>query len=91
MKYRYLLNILAACAFCYGQQDSIVPFKDAYKRIYNVMKVSGNKPVIDGKLDEPFWTEQGEWSDRFVQIIPYERIVSSSPTRVKLFYDDIFM
>ena len=93
MKYRYLLNLLflSACTFCYGQQDSIVPFKDAYKRIYNVTKVSGSKPVIDGKLDEPFWTGQGEWSDRFVQIIPYERIVSSSPTRVKLFYDDKYI
>ncbi len=43
---------------------------------------------MDGKLNEDFWTKQGEWSDRFVQIIPYERGISQSPTRVKLFYDD---
>lgn len=86
-----LLLILSAGTFCYGQQDSVIPFKDAYKRIYTITKVSGSKPVIDGKLDEPFWTEQGEWSDRFVQIIPYERVVSLSPTRVKLFYDDKYI
>lgn len=92
-KHCYLLNclFLLTCTFCYGQQDSIVPFEDAYKRIYNVTKVTGSKPVIDGKLDEPFWTEQGEWSDRFVQIIPYEREISPSPTRVKLFYDDKYI
>ena len=92
-KHYYLLNclFLLTCTFCYGQQDSIVPFEDAYKRIYNVTKVTGSKPVIDGKLDEPFWTEQGEWSDRFVQIIPYEREISPSPTRVKLFYDDKYI
>lgn len=92
-KHCYLLNclFLLTCTFCYGQQDSIVPFEDAYKRIYNVTKVTDGKPVIDGKLDEPFWTEQGEWSDRFVQIIPYEREISPSPTRVKLFYDDKYI
>ena len=49
------------------------------------------KPTIDGKLDEDFWTKQGEWSDRFVQIIPYERAITQSPTRVKLFYDDKYI
>lgn len=76
---------------CRAQQDSIVPFEKAYKRIYNVTKVTGGKPQIDGRLDEDFWTKQGEWSDRFVQIIPFERVVSGSPTRVKLFYDDKYI
>lgn len=67
------------------------PFEKAYKRTYNIRKVSGVKPTIDGKLDEDFWTKQGEWSDRFVQIIPYERAITQSPTRVKLFYDDKYI
>lgn len=83
--------LLTCCTYCYAQQDSIVPFDKAYKRVYDITKISGERPVIDGRLDEPFWTEQGEWSDRFVQIIPYERVVSSSPTRVKLFYDDKYL
>lgn len=86
-----ILLLLSVCAICQAQQDSIVPFEKSYKRIYNVTKVSDEKPLIDGKLDEGFWTGQGEWSDRFVQIIPYERVVSASPTRVKLFYDDKYI
>lgn len=89
--YILLLLLLSVGTVCRAQQDSIVPFEKAYKRVYNVMKVSSEKPVIDGKLEEDFWTGQGEWSDRFVQIIPYERVISASPTRVKLFYDDKYI
>ena len=46
---------------------------------------------MDGRLDEDFWTKQGEWSDRFVQIIPYERQMPDAPTRVKLFYDNKYI
>ena len=70
MKYLTLLVFLGISLLCEAQQDSIVPFEKAYKRTYNIRKVSGVKPTIDGKLDEDFWTKQGEWSDRFVQIIP---------------------
>lgn len=86
-----LLFLFLSILLCNAQQDSVVPFEKAYKRIYNITKVSGIKPVMDGKLNEEFWTAQGEWSDRFVQIIPYERVVSPSPTRVKLFYDDKYI
>lgn len=88
MKYLTLLVFLSVSLLGNAQQDSIVPFEKAYKRVYDIQKVTGQKPLIDGRLDEDFWTKQGEWSDRFVQIIPYERAISSSPTRVKLFYDD---
>lgn len=88
MKYPTLLVFLIISLWGNAQQDSIVPFDKAYKRVYDIQKNSGQKPVIDGRLDEDFWTKQGEWSDRFVQIIPYERAISPSPTRVKLFYDD---
>lgn len=88
MKYLTLLVFLSIPLLGMAQQDSIVPFEKAYKRTYDIHKVSGQKPVIDGRLDEAFWTKQGEWSDRFVQIIPYERAITPSPTRVKLFYDD---
>ena len=35
--------------------------------------------------------EARRMSDRFVQIIPYERAITQSPTRVKLFYDDKYI
>lgn len=96
MKHCHLLVLLvlfalSVSALCSAQQDSIVPFDQAYKRVYNITKMSGEKPVMDGLLTDDFWTRQGEWSDRFVQIIPYERGVSQSPTWVKLFYDDKYI
>ena len=87
-KYLYISLVLCTSLTGQAQQDSIVPFGKAYKRIYPIQKIQGKKPVIDGKLDEDLWRNQGVWSERFVQIIPYERVISNSPTRVKLFYDD---
>ena len=56
MKYRlsFVAFMLFSCAFCKAQQDSIVPFDKAYKRVYNITKVTGTKPVMDGRLDEDF-------------------------------------
>ena len=59
MKYLTLFVFLGISLLCEAQQDSIVPFEKAYKRTYNIRKVSGVKPTIDGKLDEDFWTKQG--------------------------------
>ena len=50
MKYLTLLVFLGISLLCEAQQDSIVPFEKAYKRTYNIRKVSGVKPTIDGKL-----------------------------------------
>lgn len=88
MKYLFILAGFLVSTWCRAQQDSIVPFDNAYKRAYNITKISGTKPVVDGRLNEELWKQQGEWSDIFVQIIPYERVVPKSTTRVKLFYDD---
>ncbi|MBQ7823795.1 MAG: carbohydrate binding family 9 domain-containing protein [Bacteroidaceae bacterium] len=90
---KYLLSLIGIvfCSWCNAQKDSIVPFEKAYKRIYHITKSTQPKPVLDGKLDDDFWKKQGEWSDRFVQIIPYERVVPNSPTWVKLIYDDKYI
>ena len=80
------------CAAGYAQTDSIVPFDDAYKRIYKITKVTdGSRPVIDGRLDEDFWTKQGVWSEPFVQAMPFDRNISDSPTKVKIFYDNKYI
>lgn len=86
-----LLSSILCSTVLKAQRDSVVPFNSAYKRVYNVTKANERKPIIDGRLDEPFWTDYGEWSDRFVQIIPNERVISPSPTHVKLFYDDKYI
>ncbi|MDR3246746.1 MAG: carbohydrate binding family 9 domain-containing protein [Prevotellaceae bacterium] len=76
---------------CYGQQEATIPFENAYKRVYTIHKITENRPVIDGRLEDSLWTAQGEWSEPFVQVMPYERVVSASPTKVKLFYDDRYI
>jgi len=92
MKYLYIFIIVCFCAAGYAQTDSVIPFEKAYKRVYNVTKSADNlRPVIDGRLDEDFWTKQGEWSERFVQVTPYERAISPSPTRVKVLYDNKYI
>ena len=90
MKNIIALILLIRCAYSFSQ-ETIVPFEEAYKRVYHITKISGEKPVIDGKLDEQIWNAQGDWSEIFVQTIPSERVPSDSPTRVKLFYDDKYI
>jgi hypothetical protein len=71
-------------------RDSItfLPLEDVYKRRYDAVRVTGIRPSIDGKLDEPFWTENGTWSELFVQAEPFERSVPRHSAKMKLFYDD---
>ena len=82
--------LLLTDSFCYAQHDSVIPLNKAYKRIYNITKTT-TRPIIDGLLNEDLWTKQGEWSEQFVQVTPYERLISPSPTRAKLFYDDKYI
>jgi len=92
MKYYCLLTLILFCSIGYAQNDSIVPFDKAYKRVYTITKISGNeRPVVDGKLDEDFWVKQGKWSDPFIQVIPYERHITASPTKVKILYDNKYI
>ncbi|MDR1201067.1 MAG: carbohydrate binding family 9 domain-containing protein [Tannerellaceae bacterium] len=92
MKKQMLLFFLCSSyVLSFAQQDSVVPFDKAYKRVYQVTKVSGMRPVIDGRLDDEFWQTQGEWSEAFVQVSPNERFPTTSPTRMKVLYDDKYI
>ncbi|SFS72403.1 hypothetical protein SAMN05660206_104126 [Sphingobacterium wenxiniae] len=68
-------------------RTEVVTFEDAYKRVYNISKLQGEHPRIDGKLDEDLWQNLGTWSEKFSQVIPFERVHTDSWTRVKIFYD----
>jgi len=91
MRHLILLISTTLSFQCFAQQDSIVPFEEAYKRVYHITKVDNVKLTLDGQLTEDLWTQQGEWSERFVQTAPYERAISSSPTYAKVFYDDKYI
>jgi hypothetical protein len=92
MKKQMLLYLLFFYVSSFAQQDSVVPFDKAYKRMYRVTKASpGMRPAIDGRLDDVFWQTQAEWSDAFVQVSPCERQPTTSPTRMKVAYDDVYI
>lgn len=75
----------------YGQQDSIIPFEKAYKRVYHVSKIPDADVTIDGRLDEEIWKTEEGWTEDFLQTLPRERVVPESKTRAKLFYDDKYI
>lgn len=89
MKFKLLLlSLLVVSRFSYAQQYEQLPFEDSYKRIYNITRISEERPVIDGRLDDAAWQSIGEWSEEFVQQSPYERGTTDSPTWVKILYDN---
>ncbi|HWV71719.1 MAG TPA: DUF5916 domain-containing protein [Pseudosphingobacterium sp.] len=90
MKYFLFIFLLTNISVLYGQDDRtpIVSFDDAYKRNYQTTKIIQGQPKIDGKLDESLWQDQGEWSEKFSEVIPFERAYTGSWTRMKIFYDE---
>jgi hypothetical protein len=55
-------------------------------RIYRTVRLQGEPPVIDGRLDDPAW-DQGEWAGGFTQQMPTEGAPPSKPTEIKVLYD----
>jgi len=56
-------------------------------RIYQTVRIQGNPPVIDGRLDDPVWKE-GDWAGDYIQQLPTEGAKPSQPTELKILYDD---
>jgi hypothetical protein len=64
------------------------PFGRKYPpRIYQTVRLQGEPPSIDGRLDDEAW-KQGEWSGGYRQQIPTEGASPSQPTELKILYDD---
>jgi hypothetical protein len=66
----------------------VIPFEQAYKRVYQTVRLVGTPPLIDGKLEDECWNNEGNWSQNFIQNIPVERGQPTYPTRIKILYDD---
>jgi hypothetical protein len=56
-------------------------------RVYNTIRLTTAKPVIDGMLNDPCW-QTGEWAENFTQWIPNEGGKPSQRTQLKILYDD---
>ncbi|HZK68074.1 MAG TPA: DUF5916 domain-containing protein, partial [Paludibacter sp.] len=67
--------------------DSITNVTKKPLRVYHTCRLSVEKPLIDGKLDDACW-KTGEWSSNYTQWIPNEGARPSQPTQLKILYDD---
>jgi hypothetical protein len=69
-------------------QEAANPFGRVYPpRVYTTVRLQGQPPRVDGRLDDPAW-QQGEWSGDFRQQIPTEGAKPSQPTELKILYDE---
>ncbi len=59
-------------------------------KVYNTIRLSTQKPVIDGILDDECW-KTGEWAGEFIQFVPAEGGIPTFPTEFKVLYDDKFI
>ncbi len=57
------------------------------KRVYESLRVTGEAPVLDGRLDDPVW-QTVEWTGDFIQREPEEGVPPAQQTRFKVVYDD---
>jgi len=83
-----LLLLLTNIPVLAQSADTLIPFDQAYKRSYHTVKLEGKPPVIDGKLDDECWKNEGNWSQKFLQNTPVERAQPTYPTKIKILFDD---
>jgi hypothetical protein len=56
-------------------------------RVYQTVRLVGEAPAIDGRLDDAAWT-QGEWAGNYLQNLPTEGAPPSQPTELKILWDE---
>jgi Domain of unknown function (DUF5916) len=85
----WIVILFLASGQIYSQESAnLIPFDKAYKRVYQTIRLEGTPPVIDGKLEDECWKNEGKWSQNFIQNTPVERAQPTFPTRIKILYDD---
>ncbi|MFZ1292429.1 MAG: DUF5916 domain-containing protein [Melioribacteraceae bacterium] len=57
------------------------------KRTYETIRLSTDKPIINGELDDLCW-QSGVWAGDFIQWIPNEGAKPSQETELKMLYDE---
>lgn len=63
------------------------PTADLERKAYDTQRIDGDRPVIDGRLDDGVWGTV-PWSGDFIQREPDEGKEPSQATRFKVLYDD---
>jgi hypothetical protein len=78
-----LLALTAAAA-----DPAKAPQSTRPKRIYQITRLTGPAPVIDGRLDDACWTGAGEWTTGYTQLTPKYEAAASLATELKILIDD---
>ena len=79
---------LLATTLLYAQTDSpTTELSEIPKKIYFTKKITGQKPAIDGKLDDAAW-QAVEWGGDFTQMEPNDGGTPVAATKFKILYDD---
>jgi hypothetical protein len=89
------VSVRAACivALCFVG-CTIAPAKDTSvnsprpRRVYQITRLTGTAPTIDGRLDDACWQGAGEWSGGFTQLTPRYAAPASRETEIKILLDD---
>ena len=76
-----LLSLLVLASPALARNENAPP-----PRIYTTDRLNGEKPVVDGRIDDPVW-RQVEWSGGFIQRDPEEGAPPTAPTEFKVLYD----
>ncbi|MGE5395811.1 MAG: DUF5916 domain-containing protein, partial [Candidatus Saccharibacteria bacterium] len=79
-----LCTFATTCTF--GQTADSLHHTSTLK-VYTTTRLTTEKPVIDGVLNDPCW-QTGEWSGDFIQWIPNEGAKPSQDTKLKILYDN---
>ena len=81
-----------ACAFlsiaAVAAEPTKTPHSARPKRIYQIVRLNGAAPVIDGRLDDACWGKVGEWSGGYTQLAPKYEARPSQATELKILLDD---
>jgi len=62
-------------------KDTLVNEGTKPVRVYNTIRLSTPKPVIDGKLNDACW-QTGEWAGDFTQLLPKEGAKPTHDTEI---------
>ena len=71
-------------------QDTLKTSGTPKQPVYFTTRLSTERPVIDGKLDDDCW-KTGTWAGDFHQWIPDEGAAPTWPTEFNLLYDDKYV
>lgn len=81
-----LLTSLILFSLALKAQQNTDSLKTNIGKVYTTTRLSTEKPVIDGVLDDDCW-QNNNWAGDFIQWIPNEGAAPTFPTYVNILYD----